>query len=131
MHTTLMTENRPYRPAAGLAVILLLSGCSTTWDSVDLMPAPHVFGDGMLDPLPDSNPMELIPYRGVLYATDREPASEDSRQNYYLDERGQLVRLGVATIALHEADFDWEKVREISLLKNRTDRSPLRVTGAT
>jgi hypothetical protein len=114
-----------------LVLVVLLSGCSTSWDTVDLMPAPHVFGDGMLDPLPDSNPMELVPYHGVLYATDRAPADEDSRQNYYLDERGQLVRLGVATIALHEADIDWEGVREISLLKNRTDRYPLTVTGAT
>ena len=104
MHTTLMTERLPYRLAAVLPLILLSSGCSTTWDSVDLMPAPHVFGDGMLDPLPDSNPMEIIPYHGVLYATDRKPADEGSRQNYYADERGQLVRLGVATIALHEAD---------------------------
>ena len=131
MHTTLMTEKLPYRLAAVPALILLMSGCSTTWDSVDLMPAPHVFGDGMLNPLPESDPMEIIPYHGVLYATDREPADPDSRQNYYADERGQLVRLGVANISLHEADVDWGAVREISLLKNRTDRYPLKVTGAT
>ena len=76
-------EKIRHRPVMLLALMLLFSGCSTTWDSVDLMPAPHVFGDGMLDPLPESDPMEIIPYHGVLYATDREPADPDSRQNYY------------------------------------------------
>ena len=108
----------------------VISSCSNIiWDEVDLMPAPDVYGDGMLNPLPETDPMEQIPYRGLLYATDRKPASEGGNEKYYLNERGLLLRLGVARISLHEPDVDWEEVRKISLLKNRTDKYPLKVTG--
>jgi transposase InsO family protein len=30
--------------------------------------------------------MELVPYGGILYATDRRPASEDDNEKYYVDE---------------------------------------------
>jgi len=113
-----------------LAVSLMLTGCSSvTWDEVNLMPPPDVYSDGMLDPLPEQDPMDLIPYQGLLYATDRRPAGLDDNEKYYANDRGQLVRLGVASISLHEADVDWAEVREISLLKSRTDKYPLRVTG--
>jgi esterase/lipase superfamily enzyme len=109
--------------------LLLMSCAGVVLDEVDLMPPPEVYGDGMLDPLPEQDPMELIPYRGLLYATDRRPAAADDKEKYYANDRGQLVRLGVARISLHEADVDWSEVREISLLKNRADNYPLRVTG--
>ena len=109
---------------------LLLSSCSNViWDQVDLMPPPEVYADGMFNPLPDRDPMELIPYQGLLYATDRRPAGPDDKESFYLNERGELLRLGVARISLHEEDIDWEEVRNISLLKNRSDKYPIRVIG--
>lgn len=108
----------------------VITGCSSDiWDEVDLMPAPDVYGDGMHDPLPDKDPMEQIPYQGLLYATDRKPASEGDNERNYSNERGLLLRLGVARISLHEQDVDWDEVRQISLLKNRTDKYPIKVTG--
>jgi hypothetical protein len=82
------------RHLAGLALAsLLLSGCaSTVWDEINLMPAPDVYADGRLDPLPDREPMELIPYGGILYATDRRPAGEDDNENYYVNDRGGRYR---------------------------------------
>jgi esterase/lipase superfamily enzyme len=113
-----------------VAVSFILTGCAgVVWDEVNLMPPPDVYGDGMLDPLPERDPMDLIPYRGLLYATDRRPAVAADNEKYYANDRGQLVRLGVARISLYEADVDWAEVREISLLKNRADKYPLRVTG--
>ena len=117
----------------GLALIsLLLSGCaSTVWDEIDLMPAPDVYADGMLDPLPDRDPMELVPYGGILYATDRRPAGEGDNEKHYVNDRGQLVRLGVARISLHEAGVDWSEVRKVSLSKSRPKNYPIRVTAVT
>ena len=109
--------------------LVLMSCAGVVLDEVDLMPPPEVYGDGMLDPLPEQDPMKLIPYRGLLYATDRRPAVADDKEKHYANDRGQLVRLGVARISLYEADVDWAEVREISLLKNRADNYPLRVTG--
>jgi esterase/lipase superfamily enzyme len=121
------------RPLVGFAFAsLLLSGCANTvWDEVNLMPAPDVYADGALDPLPDRDPMELIPYGGVLYATDRRPASEGDNEKHYVNDRGQLVRLGVARISLHDADVDWSEVRQISLAKSRPKDYPIRVTDVT
>jgi len=114
------------------AALLLLSGCaSTVWDEVNLMPAPDVYADGRLDPLPDRDPMELVPYGGILYATDRRPASDGDSEKYYVSDRGQLLRLGVARVTLHDADVDWNEVRQISLSKSRPKDYPIRVTGVT
>jgi esterase/lipase superfamily enzyme len=73
--------------------------------------------------------MERVPYHGILYATDRKPVDAEANENFYLNERGLLLRLGVAQISLHEADVSWNEVRRISLLKNRSDKYPIRVTG--
>jgi esterase/lipase superfamily enzyme len=108
---------------------LALTACSSViWDEVNLMPPPAVYGDGMLNPLPEQDPMGLVPYGGLLFATDREPATGDD-DSFYRNERGGVLRLGVARISLHESDVDWDEVREISLLKDRPDKYPLRVTG--
>lgn len=112
-----------------IAICIIYYGCSSLGkDELNLMPAPDVYYDGMLDPLPLEDPMEDIPYGGVLYATDRKPATSDDYENYYLNERGNLLRLGVAKISLHEKDISWEDVRKESLLKNRSSDFPIRVT---
>ena len=55
-----------------LVVMLTLSGCaSQPKDQIMLMPAPDVFDQGDWDPITDRNPIEDIPYGGILYAIDR------------------------------------------------------------
>ena len=94
------------------------------------MPPPDVYGDGMLDPLPEADPITLIPYGGILYATDRMPASPGDEENYYSNDRGGVVRFGVAHVSLHESAIDdWEIFRQLSLSKNRKDKYRLRVSG--
>ena len=115
---------------AVILAALVFGWCSPkVWDEVNLMPPPDVFGDGLLNPLPYEEPMKDIPYGGMLYATDRAPATDDDRENYYLDDRGQVLRLGVANISLHEPQVSWEEIRNLTLLKNRVRNYPLRVTG--
>ena len=47
--------------------LLMITGCAgLPVDQVYLMPAPDVYGDGLLKPLPEKNPMEDIPYNGIL-----------------------------------------------------------------
>lgn len=107
-----------------------LSGCaSSPVDQIELMPAPDVYGDDLLNPLPEEDPFITIPYDGILFATDRRPATESDRQNYYLNDRGQVVRLGYAEVELGEKDFTWEMARHISMLKTRTRNYPVKITG--
>ncbi len=104
-------------------------GCSgSPPDQIDLMPAPDVYGDGMLDPLPKNNPFDAIPYDGILFATDRRPATKQDPESYYVSDPGYVLRLGLAQIQFGRKDFTWELAREISLLKSRSDKFPVKIS---
>ena len=112
------------------ACLAVLAGCaSQPVNEIDLMPAPDVYGDGLLDPLPRNQPYAAIPYGGLLYATDRQPAGPDDKEEHYLNDRGAILRVGVARIGLGDKQLDWETARRVTLLKNRTDEYPLKVTS--
>jgi hypothetical protein len=91
-----------------------------------LMPAPDVFDQGDWDPFTDRNPIKDIPYGGILYATDREPATGE--EGNYLDDRGHVLRLGVAKVIAGKEGMTWDEARRISLLKERPEDYPLKVT---
>ena len=72
-----------------LIVFTILAGCgSVPVDQIDLMPAPDVYGDGLLNLLPETNPFDRIPYHGILFATDRAPATKEDPELYYRNDRG-------------------------------------------
>ena len=112
---------------AGL-LLFIVACLSNKPYQIELMPAPHVYGNGIVDPFMDIDGVdpEDVPYRGVLYATDRKPSDEE--RHLYENERGFLLRLGIARIAMGKGDLDWEEARRISLLKNRRGKYPLKVT---
>ena len=111
-----------------LVLILLLTSCATKNPSViELMPTPDVYDDGAINPLSDDDPTKKIPYGGMLYATDRQPA--DAEDHFYRNERGFLLRLGSARIVMGPEGISWEEARRLSLLKNRTDKYPLKVAA--
>ncbi len=113
-----------------LTVTALLSACaSAPVDQIELMPAPDVYGDGLLNPLPETNPFERIPYDGILFATDRSPATEEDPEQYYRNDRGQVVRLGVAEIQFGKKEFTWEFARRISMLKSRSEEYPVKISN--
>jgi esterase/lipase superfamily enzyme len=112
-----------------IALILLLglAACaSKKLYEINLMPAPDIYEEGVINPFTDTDPMENIPYSGILYATDR--AVAHGEDHFYLNERGQVLRLGVGEIELGIEGITWEEAKRISLLKNRTKKYPLRVT---
>jgi len=116
--------------AVVLTLTALLSACaSAPVDQVDLMPAPHVYGDGLLNPLPDTNPFDRIPYDGILFATDRSPATEEDKEKYYRNDRGQVVRLGLAEIQFGKKEFTWEFARRISMLRSRSEKYPVKISS--
>ena len=106
-----------------LVSVIGLSACaSQPNDQLMLMPAPDVFDQGDWDPFTDRDPIKDIPYGGILYATDREPVRKEGQ--YYVDERGHVLRLGVAQITVGEEGMTWEEARRISLLKERPQDYP-------
>jgi len=116
--------------AVCVTTLLLIVGCaSAPIDQIDLMPAPDVYGDGLINPLPENDPIANLPYKGILYATDRRPAGEDDPEQYYVNDRGQLVRLGVARVTLAEKQFKWDFARKVSMLKTRSDKFPIKISS--
>jgi hypothetical protein len=116
--------------AVVLTVTALLSACaSAPVDQIELMPAPDVYGDGLLNPLPETYPFDRIPYDGILFATDRSPATEEDPEQYYRNDRGQVVRLGLAEIQFGKKEFTWKFARDISMLKSRSEDYPVKISS--
>lgn len=109
------------------ASILIASCASQKPYELDLMPSPDLYAEAGADPFMQVDPGESIPWRRILYATDRVPAA-GLADPFYENERGHVLRLGVGRVELDtDESITWEQLREISLLKNRTDRFPLNV----
>ena len=113
----------------GAFLLFGFSGCAVKEYVLEMMPAPDVYGDGQLDPFVDLNPILLEEMGGILYATGRAPVGEKSKERFYLNKRGHVVRLGIGNIALAKKNMTWEEAQQISLLKNRSGRYPIKVTG--
>ena len=129
-----MKKKNLFQYRAGFKIIIImviaflpLSCASNKPHQIDLMPAPDVYTSGEVDPFEGLPSIETAPYRGILYATDRMP-DRDS-ENFYKNERGNVLRLGIGKIESGDKDFTWEEARKISLLKNRSSKYPLKVTG--
>jgi hypothetical protein len=113
-----------------ITALLMMAGCARTpVDQVDLMPAPDVYGDGLLNLLPENDPIVNIPYKGILYATDRRPAVKNDSEQYYANDRGQLVRLGVARVTMGKKEFSWDFARDVSMLKARSTKFPVKISS--
>jgi esterase/lipase superfamily enzyme len=110
-----------------LAAACLWSCAGQSPFEINIMPAPEVYGEGSIDPFADATPIDDLPYDGILYATDRQPATQDDKEKYYLNDRGNYLRLGRAGVELADADITWEEARQISLLKNRGQDYPIKV----
>jgi esterase/lipase superfamily enzyme len=96
--------------------------------TINLMPAPAVFAEGDINPLPKGPPPLSYDDFGMLYATDRKPADDLDKRPFYLNENGFLVRLGRARVKAG-GGIDWEAARRISLSTDRTRDYPLEVVS--
>ena len=68
-----------------------INGCaSLPIDQVNLMPAPDVFDEEIASLFDYSETIENVPYDGMLYITDRQPAEEGDRDKFY----GNTVNYG-------------------------------------
>ena len=130
-------QKRPYSTIGfGLLSLLLLaiviSACSSSRRyKINLMPAPSVFEDGAINPLPKAQPPVSYDDFRMLYATDRKPSDDPDQRPFYLNEPGFIIRLGEARIKAGPEGADWEAVRRISLAKNRSQDYPLEDLSVT
>lgn len=123
-----MKNASKYTPLMIAVVLLLFGGCAGKKKyQLNLLPAPDVYASGIVNPFTGHNPIENLPYRGVLYVTGRAPALEEDDARFYTAEPGRVVRLGWGRIEDGIGDITWEEARRISLMKERTQDYPLSV----
>jgi esterase/lipase superfamily enzyme len=113
-----------------LTACLALGTSACSGGKFFLMPAPEVYDAKGFNPLANAKPIQDLPYQGVLYATDRQPAGPKDKERFYLNDRGDFLRLGVARVDLSTGkEMSWDEARRISLLKNRSHKYPLAVSS--
>jgi esterase/lipase superfamily enzyme len=111
-----------------LLLSILICACSGRHQyKINLMPAPAVFEDGDINPLPKGPPPVSYDDIPMLYATDRKPSDDPEKRPFYLNDTGFIVRLGHARVKAAPAGTDWETARRSSLAKNRSGNYPLEV----
>jgi esterase/lipase superfamily enzyme len=97
---------------------------------LELMPAPDIYSVSSVDPFGDDDPATLIPYQGILYATDRLPVTDTgSAEHFYQNGRGHLLRLGIGKIGIGGQSLNWDEARRVSLLKERESNFALQVNS--
>jgi esterase/lipase superfamily enzyme len=95
--------------------------------SIPFMPPPAFLEEAEVTPFTDTEAVAAPADPRVLYATVREPARPGDSERFYSRDRGTQVRLGEARIVLGRSDVTWEMARQMSVLKNGTERYPLQV----
>jgi len=111
-----------------ILVLVVLTACGSKKKiyEIDLMPAPDIYKNELVNPFTDHDPIADIPFQGILYATDRQPA--EGSDEFYANERGGLLRVGIGNFVIGDKEITWEEARQISLLKNRTANYPIKLT---
>ena len=112
---------------AGIAILEYRSWRSIDPDKIRFMPAPDIYAAGIVNPFDETRRIELPDDFGVFYATGRQPAKPGDGCRFYGNERGHVIRLGVATVWLDDKDITWEEAKRISLMKDRGREYPLHV----
>jgi esterase/lipase superfamily enzyme len=107
---------------------LSLSACApNVYNSIDLMPSPAIYADGRLDPFENVSTDNFSRRTQLFYATDRQPAASSDPQASYNNERGLVLRTGVAFVRVDPSIETWEEARRVSLSSERGERYSLSV----
>lgn len=123
----------PFDAVLIVALLAIVTGCAASGPyQIDLMPAPDVYNDEMVSLFVDpEGPPDMEPHR-ILYATDRVPAGPEKRsswgERFYVNERGHVLRVGFANVALGESELSWEDALRITFAQNRSGTHRVRVT---
>lgn len=124
------TEGLARALTAGL--LCLTAACGPNiYDEIELMPAPTVFARGGLDPFVDVTDENVRERAQLFYATDRMPSRSDDPQGHYNNERGHLLRTGVARVEIDPPLASWEELQRVTLTADRRESYTLRLSEVT
>ena len=104
------------------ALLLSALSCRTVkTDQLISMPPPAVMDNEKYNPFIHGAVVQDTHRLPVLYATNRDPATDEDKENYYLSRRSDLVRLGIAGIGVAEEGKNWDDLTLIE--ENRSTKT--------
>ena len=113
-----------------ILLALIVTACGEKqYNEIDLMPSPVAFTSGALDPFHGRSGADLVGQNTLFYATDRAPATEEDASDFYANRRGNLLRVGAATVKMTPRAENWAEIKDITLSANRGIDRSLTVTG--
>ncbi len=108
----------------------LLIGCGPgVYDERELMPSPVLYSAANFDPFPNLTAQNVEDHTKLFFVTDRQPAREEDPQAHYNNERGFVLRAGVAEIDVDPPLSSWEEARQVTLSADRAEELTLTVSG--
>lgn len=116
------------RLTLAVSTCLLVACGPKIYDEVDLMPSPTLYAEANVDPFEDISAGTVYDRAKLFYVTDRAPVEQDDPQAYYSNERGHLLRGGIARVRIDPPLDTWEDIRRITLQGNRKETYKLRLS---
>lgn len=124
--------------ASWLSRFVLLAGLATItacgpaiYDEIDLMPAPTVYAETNVTPFADVTNANASDRAKMFYVTDRMPADPGDPQAYYNNERGHILRAGIARVQVDPPLTNWGEIRQVTLKEDRDQDYKLRLSQVT
>ncbi len=106
-----------------LMIVLILVGCAP---AMKLIPTPVMYQDAEADHFALTALEDRSAVVSVFYATDRNPVETDDPEKRYGNQRGMVLRLGMAEVQLGEEDTSWDDLR---VMAAAGQQPPLRIAG--
>lgn len=92
------------------------------------MPSPTIYAEADFDPYTGVTDENVAERAKLFYATDRMPATDEDPQQYYNNERGYLLRTGVARVQIDPPLNTWNEIRRTTLMADRGRAYKLRLS---
>lgn len=93
------------------------------------MPSPTIYAEAGVSPFEGiTNTTEASERTKLFYVTDRMPAGTNDAQGSYNNERGHILRAGIARVQIDPPLNSWDEVKQVTLLDNRDQDFKLRLS---
>lgn len=130
MRIPLDRPGRRWRAALLAGLALWLGACGETlYDELELMPAPTLYTETDRAAFPGLSEETILDRTQLFYATDRIPAGPDNPQEFYANERGYVLRTGVARVTIDPPVQSWDALKRLTLAPEREEAITLRMRG--
>lgn len=93
------------------------------------MPSPTVYAEANATPFVNITNENAFDRAKLFYVTDRMPATAEDPQAFYGNERGHMLRAGIARVQIDPPLETWEEIKRTTLIRERQETYKLRLSN--